>query len=81
MHADTFNGSAACVAAALATLDALEPNADALYARFCAAMLELGIHPMSVGRWCISFSHTDEDVDRTIDVARTAWRHARSATT
>ena len=139
MHAGTFNGNAASVAAALATLDELERDSEALYAqlfarshrlmdglrsaaadagqpllvqgpgpvffslatprtttrtyrdtldadvavyaRFCAAMLDAGIRIMSVGRWYVSFSHTDEDVDRTIAVARSSWRQARAATT
>ena len=32
-----------------------------------------------VGRWYVSFSHTDADVDQTIAVARTAWRQTRAA--
>jgi glutamate-1-semialdehyde 2,1-aminomutase len=137
VHAGTFNGNAACVAAALATLDELERDPDRLYAglfararrlmeglraaaadageavlvqgpgpvffslvtsrpdmrsyrdtldadgaayaRFCAAMLESGIRLVPVGRWYVSLSHTDADVDQTSAAARTAWRQARAA--
>lgn len=41
------------------------------YARFAVAMLEAGVRVIPGGRWYLTASHTDEDVDRTLEaVAR-----------
>ena len=40
--------------------------------------LRAGIRLMAVGRWYVSISHTDADIDWTIEKARGAWREARA---
>lgn len=37
------------------------------YARFAEALLARGIRVIPGGRWYVSFSHTDDDVDQTLD--------------
>jgi glutamate-1-semialdehyde 2,1-aminomutase len=42
------------------------------YHRFAQAMLERGVRLSTNGRWHVASSHTDADVDRTIQAARSA---------
>ncbi|MDA1257188.1 MAG: aspartate aminotransferase family protein [Chloroflexi bacterium] len=50
-------------------------NCDAeRYQRFARAMLERGVRLSTNGRWHMASTHTDADVDRTIEVARLALR-------
>ena len=44
------------------------------YGAWCRALLELGVYPPAsqFEAWFPSLAHTDEDVERTIDAARTA---------
>jgi len=42
------------------------------YARFAAAMLGHGVRVIPGGRWYVSFSHTDDDVERTVNAAAAA---------
>lgn len=44
---------------------------EAMYAKFARAMLEHGVRLSSNGRIHMSSAHTDEDVQQTVDVART----------
>ena len=45
-------------------------RADAAgYARFAALMLEEGVRVIPTGRWYLTASHTDDDVDRTLEAA------------
>jgi glutamate-1-semialdehyde 2,1-aminomutase len=46
------------------------------YARFCRAMLELGVYPPASGyeAWFPSLAHTEEDVERTLEAAREAFK-------
>jgi glutamate-1-semialdehyde 2,1-aminomutase len=45
------------------------------YARFCRAMLELGVYPPAsqYEAWFPSLAHTEEDVERTVAAAREAF--------
>jgi len=42
------------------------------YHRFAQAMLERGVRLSTNGRWHVASSHTDADVDRTIEAAKSA---------
>ncbi len=44
------------------------------YGAWCRALLELGVFPPAsqFEAWFPSLVHTDEDVERTVDAARTA---------
>jgi glutamate-1-semialdehyde 2,1-aminomutase len=44
------------------------------YGAFCRALLELGVFPPAsqFEAWFPSLAHTNEDVERTVDAARTA---------
>jgi glutamate-1-semialdehyde 2,1-aminomutase len=42
------------------------------YARFATALLGLGIRVIPGGRWYVSYSHTDEDVEQTLDAVTRA---------
>jgi glutamate-1-semialdehyde 2,1-aminomutase len=42
------------------------------YHRFAQAMLERGIRLSTNGRWHVASSHTDAEIDRTIEAARSA---------
>jgi glutamate-1-semialdehyde 2,1-aminomutase len=46
------------------------------YGRFAAAMLDHGVRVIPGGRWYVTASHTDDDVDRTIDAAAAALETA-----
>lgn len=53
------------------------------YAWFAAAMLAAGVRVIPGGRWYLSCSHTDEDIDQTIQAAAAALgalAHRRQAT-
>ena len=47
---------------------------EAKYRRFAQAMLERGVRLSTNGRWHMASSHTDEEVERTIEAAREALR-------
>ena len=42
------------------------------YARFAAAMLAGGVRVIPGGRWYVTYSHTDDDVDRTLKTVEVA---------
>ena len=46
------------------------------YAAFCRAMLDQGIYPPASGyeAWFPSLAHSPEDLERTVEAARTAFR-------
>jgi glutamate-1-semialdehyde 2,1-aminomutase len=49
------------------------------YGAWCRALLELGVYPPAsqFEAWFPSLAHTDDDIERTIDVARTALERIR----
>jgi glutamate-1-semialdehyde 2,1-aminomutase len=49
------------------------------YGAWCRALLELGVYPPAsqFEAWFPSLAHTDDDIERTIDVARTALERLR----
>ena len=54
----------------------------AQYARFFRDMLRQGVYlpPSQFEAWFLSFSHTDQDIARTLEAARQAFRSARKGT-
>ena len=44
------------------------------YARFRVGMLENGVRLMDDGRWFLSSAHTEEDIDRTLEIADKTFR-------
>jgi glutamate-1-semialdehyde 2,1-aminomutase len=58
--------------------DAARRQDTAAYARFFHAMLERGVYlpPSAFEAWFVSTVHTDREVDRVLDAARTAARAA-----
>lgn len=59
-------------AAAIADYTASARVSREPYARFAAAMLDHGVRVIPGGRWYVTASHTDEDVERTIIAAAAA---------
>ena len=46
---------------------------SARFARFAEAMLERGINVLPRGWWFLSTAHTDDDVELTVEAARSAF--------
>jgi glutamate-1-semialdehyde 2,1-aminomutase len=44
----------------------------ALYVKFCHALLKRGVRALERGAWFVSFEHTDDVIDATLEAARAA---------
>lgn len=55
--------------------DTLRARTD-LYADFAMGLLDEGVLTLPDGRWYVSTAHTDEDIDRTLEVVRALCAHA-----